>query len=82
MSIENPKKPNLRIEHPVGSKQLFINQTLEKLTEDDIINGTVTFTPEDFRLIIDEVKTRSQDKNIPEKEREKWMALYRALAFS
>jgi hypothetical protein len=78
---EKPK-PNLRIEHSVGPKQLFINQTLEKLTEDDIINGTVTFTPEDFRLIIDEVKTRSQDQNRTEEERGRWMALYRALAFS
>ncbi|MDQ5883657.1 MAG: hypothetical protein QG654_571 [Patescibacteria group bacterium] len=78
---EKPK-PNLRIEHSVGPKQLFINQTLEKLTEEDIISQAVTFTPEDFRLIIDEVKKRSEDKNSTEKEKEKWMALYRALAFS
>jgi hypothetical protein len=82
MSIENPKKPNLRIEHSVGPKQLFINQTLEKLTEEDIIKRKVTFNKEDSILIINEIKKRSQDKNISEEEREKWMALYRALAFT
>ena len=59
-----------------------VMKILETLNKEDIINNKISFGTESFKLIIDEVKKRSKDKNISEKEREKWMALYSALAFS
>lgn len=88
MSLENgekPKKlesPHLRIVHPIGPKQIYINSILETLTESDIIDEKVTFNLEDSKLILNELFRRSRDENISNEEREKWMSLYRAMATS